>query len=111
LIHINRRAPATTSTRCGGLLQPVEVGATIDAQQHSLAVNHERTVAVAQRGLGDARITRAPVVTVPSKQPHALDDQAIAVCLISWIHSGRSGTLVPRVGMQGSNVDLGIRER
>jgi hypothetical protein len=31
--------------------------------------------------------------------------------LISWIQYGRSGTLVPRVGMQGSNGDLGIRER
>jgi len=30
-------------------------------------------------------------------------------CLISWIHSGRSGTVVPRVGMQGSNADLGMR--
>ena len=32
-------------------------------------------------------------------------------CLISWIHSGRSGTAVPRVGIQGSNADLGIGQR
>jgi hypothetical protein len=30
-------------------------------------------------------------------------------CLISWIHSGRSGTFAALVGMQGSNGDLGMR--
>jgi hypothetical protein len=29
-------------------------------------------------------------------------------CLISWIHSAPSGTLVPRLGMQGSNGDLSM---
>jgi hypothetical protein len=32
-------------------------------------------------------------------------------CLISWIHSGRSGTFVAFVGMQGSNADLRMPDR
>ena len=66
-------------------MQPVEVGDAVDAEQHRLAIDHERAVPVSQRGLGDQRIAIAPVVTVAGEQPHALavalNDQAIAVVL------------------------------
>ena len=66
-------------------VQAVEIGPAVDAEQHGLAIDHERAVAVAQRGLGDQRKATAPVVAVPGPQPHALtvalDDQAVAVVL------------------------------
>jgi hypothetical protein len=88
-------------------VQPIEVGPAIDAEQHGLAVDHERAVAVAERGLDDQRKAIGPIVTVAGEQPHALaialDDQPVAIVLVSWNPSGRSGTFGPRVGMQGSN--------
>jgi hypothetical protein len=45
-------------------VQAVEIGPAVDAEQHSLAVDHEGRIAVAQRGLGDQRIAIAPVVAV-----------------------------------------------
>ena len=49
-------------------------------------------------------------MTIAGEQAHAfavaLDDQAIAVVLDLVIHSRRLGTLVPRVGMQGSNATV-----
>ena len=64
-------------------VQPVEVGDAVDAEQHGLAVDHERAVPVSERGLGDARIAFAPVMAVAGEQPHplvrALDEQAVAV--------------------------------
>ena len=66
-------------------VQAVEVGDAVDAEQHRFAVDHERAVAVAQRGLDDAADSVAPVVAVAGEQPHALavalDDQAVAVVL------------------------------
>ena len=66
-------------------MQPVEVGDAVDTEQHGLAVDHERCIPIAQRGLGDQRISAAPVVAVPGEQPHALavalNDQPIAVML------------------------------
>jgi len=51
-------------------VQAVEVGAAVDAQRHRFAVDHERTIAVAQRRLHDQRIALRPVVTVAGEQPH-----------------------------------------
>ena len=66
-------------------VQAVEIGPAVDAEQHGLAVDHERAVAVAQRGLDDQRKAIGPVVAVAGEQPHALavalDDQAVAVVL------------------------------
>ena len=45
-------------------VQTVEVLSAVDAEQHGLAVDHERAVAVAQRRLGDQRKQAAPGVTV-----------------------------------------------
>jgi hypothetical protein len=61
-------------------------------------------------------LARAPVVAVAGEQAHALalalDDEAIAVVLYFmqpiW---APAGTLVPRVGMQGSNGDFRIPHR
>jgi len=54
-------------------------------------------------------------MAVAGEQPHALalalDDQAVTVVLDFVQHSGRSGTSAALVGMQGSNVDLGMRQR
>ena len=51
----------------------------------SPAVDHERGVAVAKRGLRDQREPTAPVVTIAGEQTHAvalaLDDQSISVVL------------------------------
>jgi hypothetical protein len=66
-------------------VQAVEIRYAVDAEQHRLAVDDERSVAIAQRGLGDERIPARPVVAVAGEQPHALalalDDQPIAVVL------------------------------
>jgi len=64
-------------------VQPVEVRNAIDTEQHGLAVDHKRAVAVTKRGLRDQRVSARPVMAVAREQPHppavALDDQAIAV--------------------------------
>ena len=66
-------------------VQAVEIGDAVDAEQHGLAIDDERAVAIAQRGLDDQRIAIAPVMAVAGEQPHALavalDDQAVAVVL------------------------------
>jgi hypothetical protein len=66
-------------------VQAAEVGDTVSIEQHGLAIEHERRVAVAQCGLDDAGIAIGPVMAVAGEQPHALvlalDDQAIAVML------------------------------
>ena len=55
------------------------------AQQHRLAIDHERRVPIAQCRLGDQRIAVAPVVAIAREQPHALvlalDNQPVAVVL------------------------------
>jgi hypothetical protein len=49
---------------------------------HRLAVDHERRRrTVAQRGLWYKRESIAPIMAVAGEQPHALDDQAVAVVL------------------------------
>ena len=56
-----------------------------DWAKHRLAVDHERTVPVSKRGLGDQRKPARPVMAVTREQADALsaalDDQAIAVVL------------------------------
>ena len=51
-------------------MQPVEVGHAVDAEQHRLAIDHERVRAVLQCGLGDQGITISPVVAVAGEQPY-----------------------------------------
>ena len=46
-------------------MQAVEIRHAVDAEQHGLAIDHERAVAVAQRGLDDQRKPIAPVVAIP----------------------------------------------
>jgi hypothetical protein len=66
-------------------VQTVEIGDAVDAQQHRLAIDDERSRSVLQRGLDDQRITISPVVSVAGEQPHALtlalNHQAIAIVL------------------------------
>ena len=45
-------------------VQAVEIGPAVDAEQHGLAIEDERAVAVAQRSLGDQREAIALVVAV-----------------------------------------------
>ncbi|HEY2252054.1 MAG TPA: hypothetical protein VGH74_13370, partial [Planctomycetaceae bacterium] len=45
-------------------MQPVEIRDTFYAQQHCLAVDHERARSVPQRGLDDQRISIGPVLAV-----------------------------------------------
>jgi len=45
-------------------VQTVEIGDAVDAQQHRLAIDDERSRSVLQRGLDDQRITISPVVSV-----------------------------------------------
>ena len=66
-------------------VQAVEIRSAVDAEQHGLAVEDERAVAVSKRSLGDQRKAIAPVAAVPGPQPHAfvlaMHDQPIAVML------------------------------
>src|SRR4029077_19707711 len=64
-------------------MQSIEVGHTVNAEHHGLAIDNELLHAVLQRSLGDPWIALGPVVAVAGDQPHAiavaLDAQAIAV--------------------------------
>ena len=66
-------------------VQTVEIGDAVDAQQHRLAIDDERSRSVLQRGHDDQRITISPVGSVADEQPHAftfaLNDQAKAIVL------------------------------
>ena len=66
-------------------VETVEVGPAIDAQQHGLTIDHEGSIAVAQRSFGDQREPAAPVMTVAGPKPNAravaLEDKAISVVL------------------------------
>jgi hypothetical protein len=66
-------------------MQSVEIRDAVDAEQHGLAIDHERGRAVLERSLDDERIPVGPVMAVPGEQPYALafamDDQPIAVML------------------------------
>jgi hypothetical protein len=66
-------------------MQAVEIRSTVDAEQNSLAIDHQGRIAVAQRGLRYQRVSIGPVVAVAREQPNALavalNDQAIAVVL------------------------------
>jgi hypothetical protein len=57
----------------------------VDAEQHRLAIDHERARPVLQRGLDDQRVMIGPIVAVPGEQPHtlalALDEKALAIVL------------------------------
>ena len=64
----------------------------------------------ASSSFDNGREAVGPVVAVEGEQPHALalalNDQPVAVVL-DFVDPFRPvGTLVPRVGMQGSNADL-----
>src|SRR3981189_162847 len=50
-------------------VQTVEIGDAVDAQQHRLAIDDERSRSVLQRGLDDQRITISPVVSVAGAEP------------------------------------------
>jgi hypothetical protein len=81
----------------------------IDAEQHRLAIDHERARAALQCGLGEKRIAFGPVVAVAGEQPHALalalDDQAIAV-MLDFVNPVRArGNL----GSAGRNAGLNRR--
>jgi hypothetical protein len=95
-------------------MQAVEVGDTVDAEQHGFAINDEGVEPVTQRGFDNARVPAAPVVAVAGPQPHGLavplNDQAVAVMLdlmkpLRWVWNS-----VPRVGMhdEAKSVDSGI---
>jgi len=80
-------------------MQPVEIRHAIDAEQHGLAIDNEVRIPVAARRSDVPREAIGLVMAVAGEQLHALalalNDQAIAVMLISWIHSGRSGLSLP----------------
>ena len=89
--------------------QPGKVG--LAHRQRQLA--QILAVADQKRGLNDQRISIGPVIAVAREQAHALtvalNDQPVTVVL-NFVDP-RSGTLVPRLGMQGSNKDLGMGQR
>ena len=96
-------------------VQAVEVRSAVHAEQHSFTVQDEGIGPVTQRGFDDARVAAAPVVTVAGPQPHGLalplNDQPVAVVLDFVKPIRPVGTLVPRVGMQGSNAGLRMRDK
>ena len=49
-------------------VQAVEIRSPVDAEQHGLAVEDERAVAVAQGSFGDQRKAIAPVVAVAGER-------------------------------------------
>ena len=96
-------------------VQADEVGSAVDAEQHSFTVNHKGALAVSQRGLDNEGKAVAPVVPIAGEQPNALaftlNDQSIAVVL-DFVKPFRPvRNLVPRVGMQGSNADVRMRDK
>ena len=62
-------------------VQCVEIGNPVDAQENGLAVDHELTAAVLQRGFGDPGKAAGPIVTAAGNQVNALvvalDAQAV----------------------------------
>ena len=64
---------------------PLKSETAIDAEQHRLAIDHERSSCDCAARLRDQRKPIGPVMAVAGEQPHALavalDDQAIAVVL------------------------------
>ena len=52
-------------------MQPVEIGSTIDPEQHSFAIDNEGADPVAQGCFSDEGETVAPIVTIAGEQPHA----------------------------------------
>src|SRR5258708_40063932 len=62
-------------------VQAVEIRSRVNPKKHGLAVDHERTDTIAQRGLGDQRKPAAPVMAVAGPEPDALavalDDQPV----------------------------------
>ena len=64
-------------------MQCVEIGAAVDAQDHSFPVHHKSALPVLQRGLNNPRVALRPVVPAFGDQPHAraiaLQPEAVAV--------------------------------
>jgi hypothetical protein len=56
-----------------------EVWGLVNAEQHRFAVDHERAVAVTQRGFWYQRIVAAEIMTVAREQLHSLHDQPAVV--------------------------------
>jgi hypothetical protein len=53
-----------------------EVGNSVDAEHHGLAVDDKLLRPVLQRGFDNRRVSAAPVMTVASKQPDAVASAA-----------------------------------
>jgi hypothetical protein len=90
-------------------VQPVKIRDAVDAEQHSLAVDHERARSVPQRGLDDQRIAVGPVVAIAGEQPDALafalNDQAVPVMLdlVNPVRTGRNlGSARRDAGLEGA---------
>src|SRR5947209_4999710 len=76
-------------------VQSVEIGNTVDPEQHRLTVDDERGLPVTQRSLDDQRVTGGPIMAIAREQPDPLaitdDQQAIAIVLyfVKPIRTGR----------------------
>jgi hypothetical protein len=87
-------------------IQAVEVGDAINAGQHGFTVDYKLLGLDPACSLNDQRVTDGPVISVVGEQADtitvALTIKRNPSCLISCIQSGRDGTAVPRVGLQGA---------
>jgi hypothetical protein len=84
-------------------VQGVEVGDTIDAQDHGLAIDDEPLVPVPERAFDDQGITVGAVVTAASDQPDAiavpLQPETVAV-ILHLVEPIRAGGNACRLGRQ-----------
>jgi hypothetical protein len=69
--------------RCACRRQRIEVGDSVDTQDHGFAVEHETPLADFLGRLDDPRVSSGPVVAASGNQPHevaaALDPKPVAV--------------------------------
>jgi len=78
-------------------VQRAEIGDAVNAQNDSLAINHELLAAVLQRGLHDPGIAPGPVVAAASDQPYLIaialqtDAEAVVFDLMKPILAGWDG--------------------
>ena len=87
-------------------IKAIGVGDAVNAEEHGFTVDYKLLGLDPTSGLNDLGIAAAPIVTVPGEQPNsvivALNNQPEAILLNFMNPSGWWGTLVLRVGMQGS---------
>jgi hypothetical protein len=96
-------------------VQSVEVGSTVNSEQYRFAVDYKRGAPIAQSRFNDERILIRPVVAVAGDRrtrcPSLWTISRYPSCFTSCSQSFPAGTVVPRLGMQGSKADLRMPHR